>query len=166
MESTEIHYDREGRSVGTAVVTFKKSADALKAVDEYDSAQVDGRAMYVKVIANKSPTVMVPQRQMVQPVPVRQSATVKMAARGKGGRLNQAKGQQKQNNGKGRGAEGRGAGKGGRAVQKRSGGKGKGGKGKEKPVSASDLDADMDSYHAQNDSATILSSGGQPLPVK
>merc|ERR1712038_1284692 len=46
-----LNYDENGKSRGTAVVTFSDRAAALKAVDEYDRAQVDGRTMFLKVLA-------------------------------------------------------------------------------------------------------------------
>merc|ERR1712038_2017786 len=46
-----LNFDENGKSRGTAVVTFKDRAAALKAVDEYDRAQVDGRTMFLKVLA-------------------------------------------------------------------------------------------------------------------
>ncbi len=57
-----VNYDKDGTSLGTAEVTFAKSDDAQKAVEEYDGAEVDGRAMYIKVISTLLPP---PPKQLV-----------------------------------------------------------------------------------------------------
>jgi len=49
-----VHYDRAGRSQGTAEVTFGRSQDAEQAVKEYDAAEVDGRPMYLKMIVSRA----------------------------------------------------------------------------------------------------------------
>jgi len=57
-----VNYDKDGTSLGTAEVTFAKPDDAQKAVEEYDGAEVDGRAMYIKVISTLLPP---PPKQLV-----------------------------------------------------------------------------------------------------
>lgn len=155
VQKAVVHYDRDGRSLGTAEVTFARKNDAIKAVEEYDGAEVDGRAMYLKVIATKAPTVVVQsrpqQRQQQRPM---QGNFVK-GGRGKGAKGAKGKTQR----GGGRGGRGRGA-KGGR------GRGGKGGKGKEdkKPVSAEALDAEMDTYFSATSESTEdkKAATGQP----
>jgi len=49
-----VHYERNGRSQGTAEVTFARSQDAEQAVKEYDAAEVDGRPMYLKMIVSRA----------------------------------------------------------------------------------------------------------------
>merc|ERR1719498_1939724 len=62
VKSAIMYHDRSGRSHGTAEVTFYNKRDAMKAVEEYEGAEVDGRPMYIKVVANKAPTVVVPPK--------------------------------------------------------------------------------------------------------
>ena len=58
--SVVINYDRNGRSQGTATITFANSTDAQKACTEFDGAHVDGKIMSVKLVgALTTPTVVV-----------------------------------------------------------------------------------------------------------
>jgi len=47
---SRINYDNQGNSLGTAEVSFAQRADAQKAVEEYDGAEVDGKPMYLKLV--------------------------------------------------------------------------------------------------------------------
>ena len=168
----QVHYDRSGRSLGTAQVEYKRAEDAEKAVVEFDRAEVDGREMRIQlmgtVVAHNTaghgggsvgpPIHPLMLQGMLQlgamgmglggavPAGGRNRGEGRQNERGEGGRGGREKG--KGGNGRGEGkAEGRereGRTKEGQG--RREGGRGKGRKEKG-PVKAEDLDAEMDSYH-------------------
>lgn len=149
VKSAIVHYDQEGRSLGTAEVTFKNKGSAEKAVEEYDRAEVDGRPMYIRLQASIAPSIKLAAPRVPRYQPPAPS-------RGRGA-------------GRGRGSA-RGGARGGRGRAKSTGKRGgktgrRGGKA-EKPATAESLDAEMDAYHAKGAAAPAeAAAAGQPPPA-
>ncbi|XP_015935654.1 THO complex subunit 4A [Arachis duranensis] len=124
-----VHYDRSGRSKGTAEVVFSRRADAVAAVKRYNNVQLDGKPMKVEIVGTNITT------QAVAP-----------AANGGFGNLG---GVPRSGQGRSGGplVRPRGGGGRGRGPPRRGRGRGRG-RGGEK-VSAEDLDADLEKYHSE-----------------
>ncbi|XP_008776568.1 THO complex subunit 4A-like [Phoenix dactylifera] len=120
-----IHYDRSGRSKGTAEVVFSRRADAVAAIKRYNNVQLDGKPMKIEIVGTNIATpAAVPQ---ITNGAFRSLNGPPKSAPGRGGSTGWPRG----GGGRGR-ARGRGRGR-GRGDQ----------------LSASDLDADLEKYHAE-----------------
>ncbi|XP_022729582.1 THO complex subunit 4A-like [Durio zibethinus] len=120
-----VHYDRSGRSKGTAEVVFSRRTDAMAAVKRYNNVQLDGKPMKIEIVGTNVATPAAPS------APNGAFASSNGAPRGgqgRGGGFGRQRG----------GTGGRGFGRG------RGRGKGRGEK-----VSAEDLDADLEKYHSE-----------------
>ncbi|XP_028081966.1 THO complex subunit 4A-like isoform X2 [Camellia sinensis] len=135
-----IHYDRSGRSKGTAEVVFSRRKNAEEAVKRYNNVQLDGKPMKIDTVGTNITT----------------SAAPPPSTNGMYGDQNGAPRSQ----GRGGGALGRlqggGGGGGGAIGRPRGGGRGsfgrgreRGGRGRVEKVSPEDLDADLEKYHAE-----------------
>ncbi|XVF68721.1 hypothetical protein PTKIN_Ptkin11bG0024300 [Pterospermum kingtungense] len=120
-----IHYDKSGRSKGTAEVIFSRRTDAMAAFKRYNNVQLDGKLMKIEIVGTNIATAAAPS-----------------AANGTFG----------SSNGAPRGGQGRGGGFGRqrRGAGGRGFGRGRGrGKGRGEKVCTEDLDADLEKYHSE-----------------
>ncbi|XP_051181959.1 THO complex subunit 4B [Lolium perenne] len=133
LKRCSIHYDRSGRSKGTAEVIFARRGDANAALKKYNNVQLDGKPMKIEILGTNTPTApaALPANNGNYARNVSRSAP-RSAPAGLPQSRPRARG--------GRGRRGGGAGG--------SGSGGRRGKERNQPRSAEELDADLDNYHA------------------
>ncbi|KAF7064881.1 hypothetical protein CFC21_071093 [Triticum aestivum] len=138
-----INYDKSGRSKGTAEVIFSRKSDALAALKRYNNVQLDGKPMKIEVIGTNIEAPPPPPAIFTLNTPtIGNFIPSYSGGRGRGGDGGRGwprgrggfGGRSAAGRGRGRGDVGRGRGRGGRGSQ---------------PVSANDLDADLDKYHSE-----------------
>ncbi|CAI9776741.1 unnamed protein product [Fraxinus pennsylvanica] len=118
-----IHYDRSGRSKGTAEVVFSKRQDALAAVKRYNNVQLDGKPMKIELVVTN---INIPAAGLPPTGAFGDSNVAPRRAQIRGRGFGRSRG----------GEQGRGFGRG------RGQGRVRGEK-----ISAEDLDADLEKYH-------------------
>uniref|UniRef100_A0A6N2LV33 RRM domain-containing protein n=1 Tax=Salix viminalis TaxID=40686 RepID=A0A6N2LV33_SALVM len=141
-----VHYDKNGRSTGSAEVLYTRRSDAFSALKKYNNVLLDGRPMKIEIVGS-NPEVPISARVNVTGANGKKKRTVVMTpgpGRGRGGGAVNTHGPGQSRRGVGVPRNGMRNGRG------RAQGRGRG-RGKKQPVekSVDDLDKELESYHAE-----------------
>merc|ERR1719320_2234745 len=135
-----VHYNSQGKSLGSAEVIYIDVRDAARAMKQYNDVPLDERPMQISLVGTDNQPLPANAGSIESRLGKRVSTPTRafnsQSSRGRGGLGNRSRG-------RGRG-QSRGTGRG-------RGGRGRGGKRiKDTPVSAADLDKQLDAYINQN----------------
>ncbi|XP_025198681.1 THO complex subunit 4-like [Melanaphis sacchari] len=127
LKTATVHYDRSGRSLGTADIVFDSKNAALKAVRQYNNVPLDGRPMKIELVTDLS---------TVSNLATRLSRPVQLPVRGTHGGVRSNRGNYRGGRGNSRGN-----------TRGRDGGSGRGGRNNEKKMPNKDeLDEQLDNF--------------------
>ncbi|KAH9735805.1 RRM domain-containing protein [Citrus sinensis] len=137
LKRCSVHFDRSGRSKGTAEVVLTRRADAIAAVKRYNNVQLDGKPMKIEIIGTNigPPAAVLPITNVMYGNEIGMTRS----------RLRMGGAIPIERPRRGRGGLG---GRGGRGGAR--GGRGRGrGQGAKPNLSVEDLDADLEKYHIE-----------------
>jgi len=145
VQKSGLNFDQNGRSKGTAEVIFAERRDAIQAIKTYNGVKLDGRPLQIELVGGgKGGGVTLSSGVTVTPAGGRRTVTFN-AGGGGGGRKVVAKVVARPGAKKG-GAKANAAGAKGAAGKGKGKGKPRAKKTKETPMTAEELDAQLDSY--------------------